>query len=130
MFIAHDLASVYHMADRVAVMYLGQIVETGETVEVYSRPSHPYTRALLTASLPINPRDRKSEVILAGEVPSPINPPSGCRFHTRCPLAFDRCKVEQPEPVEVAGGHTAACFLADDLRNQRVTFGAPTLDAR
>ncbi|MCC7364869.1 MAG: ATP-binding cassette domain-containing protein [Dehalococcoidia bacterium] len=118
MFIAHDLASVYHMADRVAVMYLGQVVETGETVELYSRPSHPYSRALLTASLPINPRHRKSEQILGGEVPSPIKPPPGCRFHPRCPLAFDRCRVEAPALVEVAPGHYAACFLAEDLHKQ------------
>ncbi len=114
-FIAHDLASVYHMADRVAVMYLGQVVEIGETVELYSRPAHPYTQALLSASLPINPRDRKSEVILGGEVPSPLNPPSGCRFHPRCPLAFDRCKTEQPPLRSVAPDHAAACFLADEL---------------
>jgi oligopeptide/dipeptide ABC transporter ATP-binding protein len=115
MFIAHDLASVYHMADRVAVMYLGQVVETGETVELYSRPAHPYTSALLSASLPINPRDRKSEVILSGEVPSPLHPPSGCRFHTRCPLVFDRCRAEQPAFVEVSPGHFSACFLAGGL---------------
>ncbi|MFN0148882.1 MAG: ABC transporter ATP-binding protein [Dehalococcoidia bacterium] len=114
-FIAHDLASVYHMADRVAVMYLGQVVEVGETIELYSRPAHPYTQALLSASLPINPRDRKSEVILGGEVPSPLNPPSGCRFHPRCPLAFDRCKTEQPPLDPVAPDHGAACFLADQL---------------
>jgi oligopeptide/dipeptide ABC transporter ATP-binding protein len=115
LFIAHDLASVYHMADRVAVMYLGQVVETGETVELYSRPSHPYSRALLSASLPINPRERKSEVILGGEVPSPVNPPAGCRFHPRCPLAFERCKVEQPPMAEVAPDHASACFLAEEL---------------
>ncbi|OAI38611.1 hypothetical protein AYO38_09310 [bacterium SCGC AG-212-C10] len=126
MFIAHDLASVYHMADRVAVMYLGQIVETGETVELYSRPAHPYSRALLTASLPINPRERKSEIILSGEVPSPLNPPPGCRFHTRCPLVFDRCRTEAPPQVEVAPGHLSACFLAEQLRNdERPSFAPP-----
>jgi oligopeptide/dipeptide ABC transporter ATP-binding protein len=115
MFIAHDLASVYHMADRVAVMYLGQVVETGETVELYSRPSHPYTQALLSASLPIDPRERGSAVVLGGEVPSPLSPPPGCRFHSRCPLAFDRCRTEAPTPIDVAPGHRAACFLAENL---------------
>ena len=115
MFIAHDLASVYHMADRVAVMYLGQVLETGETIELYSRPSHPYTQALLAASLPIDPRERDAAVVLGGEAASPLNPPPGCRFHTRCPLAFDRCRSEAPPAVEVAPGHQAACFLAGNL---------------
>jgi oligopeptide/dipeptide ABC transporter ATP-binding protein len=115
MFIAHDLASVFHMTDRVAVMYLGKVVETGTTTGLYSHPGHPYTRALLSASLPVNPRNRASEVILAGEVPSPLNPPSGCRFRTRCPLAFDRCAEEEPPPVKVGEGQFAACWLAEQV---------------
>jgi oligopeptide/dipeptide ABC transporter ATP-binding protein len=115
MFIAHDLASVYHMSDRVVVMYLGQVVESGETVELYTHPGHPYTRALMSASLPINPRHRKEEIILGGEVPSPLNPPSGCRFRTRCPLAFDLCAEVAPPSVEVAPGHFASCHLATEV---------------
>lgn len=114
-FIAHDLSSVYHMADTVAVMYLGEVVERSETLDLYKRPAHPYTQALISASLPISPRARKEELILGGEVPSPLNPPPGCRFHPRCPLAFDRCKVEAPTLREVSPGHWSACFLADEM---------------
>lgn len=127
-FIAHDLSSVYHMADRVAVMYLGEVVETSETIDLYKKPAHPYTSALISASLPISPRARKEEVVVGGEVPSPLNPPPGCRFHPRCPLAFDRCRNEVPEAREVSPGHWSSCFLAEELYagDEKVSSPAPS----
>lgn len=107
--IAHDLAVIRHMSDRVAVMYLGEIVEQGETDAVYAAPRHPYTRALMQA-IPIpSPRARKAAVQLAGDVPSPLAPPPGCRFHTRCPLADGRCSTVHPPLQEVEPGHHVAC---------------------
>ena len=112
LFIAHDLAVVRHISDRVAVMYLGRIVELATTAELFARPSHPYTQALLEA-IPIpDPRRRRTRAVLRGEVPSPIDPPTGCHFHPRCPLATDRCKVEVPALRDIGGGHTAACHYA------------------
>lgn len=112
LFIAHDLEVVRHIADRIAVMYLGKIVEIGPSEEVMGNPQHPYTRALISA-IPINhPRDRRPRQILAGDVPSPMNPPSGCRFSTRCPLAFSRCHVEEPAMrSNPEGAHSVACHL-------------------
>ncbi len=109
--IAHHLATVRYMCDWVAVMYLGQIVEYAEVKELYNNPLHPYTKALMSAALPSHPDIEQDEIILTGEVPSPLNPPSGCRFHTRCPFAMDRCAVEIPETKEVAPGHTTSCHL-------------------
>jgi oligopeptide/dipeptide ABC transporter ATP-binding protein len=94
--VAHNLATVRYMAHHTAVMYLGQIVEYGPTEELYENPLHPYTQALFSAALPAHPDDQRDEIVLTGEVPSPINPPSGCRFHPRCPFAMDRCSVEVP----------------------------------
>jgi len=114
LFVAHDLAVVEHISDRVAVMYLGRIVETTDKTNLFETPLHPYTEALLSA-VPIpkyGARDRK-RVILTGDVPSPINPPSGCHFHTRCPYAFTRCRHEVPPLREAAPGHWVSCHLHD-----------------
>jgi oligopeptide/dipeptide ABC transporter ATP-binding protein len=113
LFVAHDLAVVEHISHRVAVMYLGRIVELADTQSIFARPQHPYTVALLSAVPVPNPRSTKKRIILSGDVPSPVNPPPGCRFHTRCPYAFDRCRVEVPPMKEVAPGHFAACHLRD-----------------
>ena len=109
--IAHNLATVRYMAHQTAVMYLGQIVEYAETEELYQNPLHPYTKALFSAALPSHPDLVQEEIVLTGEVPSPINPPSGCRFHPRCPFAMDQCSVAVPEYKEVAPGHMTACHL-------------------
>ena len=114
LFVAHDLAVVEHISHRVAVMYLGRIVEMTDKTSLFEMPLHPYTEALLSA-VPIpkaSARGRK-RVILTGDVPSPINPPPGCHFHTRCPYAMPRCKVDVPTLREVVPGHFASCHLHD-----------------
>jgi peptide/nickel transport system ATP-binding protein len=111
LFISHDLAIVEHMTHRIAVMYLGKIVEIAAREQIFASPKHPYTKALLSAVPVPDPTIRRTPIILKGDVPSPINPPSGCRFHTRCPFVFDRCRTEEPELRQRAEGQWAACHL-------------------
>ena len=115
LFISHDLSVVAHTCDHVAVMYLGQIVEIAPTKKLFSKTLHPYTKALLSAIPDLDPDAEKTATKLEGEIPSPINPPSGCKFHTRCPFAQDRCTAEVPEWREFDDEHFVACHFADEL---------------
>ena len=120
LFIAHDLAAVAHMSHTIAVMYLGRIVEIGDAATVAATPKHPYTQALFSAALPSHPDEKREEIILAGEVPSPLTPPAGCRFHPRCPHAMERCGREEPR-LSPEAGRLVACHLYTGVR---VSVGA------
>ena len=111
LFIAHDLAAVSHLSQRTMVMYLGKLVEVADSLELCTKPLHPYTKALFAASLPSHPDEAREEIVLSGEVPSALNPPRGCHFHPRCPFAMPRCQEEEPLLTELAPGHTVACHL-------------------
>lgn len=116
LFIAHNLDVVRYISDRIAVMYLGRIVEIGPCDQVYESPLHPYAKALISAApVPDPDYDKSNRVILQGDLPSPANPPSGCAFHTRCPMAQDKCKTELPLLREITPGHSSACHFAEDL---------------
>ena len=119
LFISHDLSVVKHISDRVAVMYLGQIVETASARRIFAAPAHPYTRALLSA-IPIpDPRHHSAHVVLQGDVPTPLHPPPGCRFHTRCPAVIERCRSEEPRAVHLGDGQRVKCFHAYDVEPGR-----------
>ena len=111
LFIGHDLAAVAHISHRIVVMYLSKIVEIAESLELCNNPLHPYTRALFAAALPSHPDEEREEIVLSGEVPSALNPPSGCHFHPRCPFVMEQCSGEEPELKEVAPDHFVACYL-------------------
>ena len=113
LFVSHDLGVVEHIGHRIAVMYLGEIVEIGPKTDVINDPKHPYTRALVASAPVADPRAKRDDLVLEGDVPSPLNPPPGCRFHTRCPFVMDRCRQEGPVLREVSPGRRAACHLLE-----------------
>ena len=121
-FISHDLNVVKHLSDRVGVMYLGQMMELAETKELYENPLHPYTKALLSAIPSLDPKEKKDRIILQGDVPDPSDPPSGCPFRLRCPMAFDRCAEDKPEFLEIEKKHWVACHLFDEQNESQAYY--------
>lgn len=117
LFISHDLSVVEHISDTVGVMYLGGLVETGVTKDIFANPLHPYTKALFSAIPMPDPDIKKERVMLEGDIPSPAKPPAGCKFHTRCKHCMEICKHEAPEPKDMGGGHVVRCHLYDDNKN-------------
>lgn len=113
LFITHDLSVVQHISNRIAVMYLGKIVELSNTEDIFERPQHPYTQALLASAPSLDPEFRRERIIVSGGVPDPANPPSGCRFHPRCPVAIDTCPRVEPKLINTGDGHLAACHLVE-----------------
>ena len=115
--IAHNLATVRYMSHAVAIMYLGQIVEYADGDELFDQPLHPYTKALMSAALPAHPDEATEEIVLSGEMPSPLNPPSGCHFHPRCPHAMEVCRRVAPAVIQIGGSHTVSCHLYNGANN-------------
>ena len=115
MFVSHDLSVIEHICDRVIIMYLGKIVEIGSKDDIFNNPKHPYTKALISSIPLVGMKNNETRIMLKGDIPSPVNPPSGCRFHTRCPFAKERCSKEIPELKELNEGHKAACLFMDDF---------------
>ena len=124
LFISHDLSAVKYISDRVAVMYLGEIVELASSDDLYVNPRHPYTKALLSAIPSLDPETKKDRIVLEGDVPSPINPPSGCRFHPRCPLAMEVCRDVSPQPLDL-DGHLVRCHAVEQEVGQLVSIREP-----
>lgn len=113
MFVSHDLSVIEHICDRIAILYLGKVVEIGTKDDIFKRTAHPYTKALLSAIPMVGRKDRGERIILEGDIPSPVNPPSGCRFHTRCPYATELCKTQVPEVKSLGGEHKVACHYVE-----------------
>ena len=124
LFISHDLSAVKYISDRVAVMYLGELVETAASDQLYVQPRHPYTQALLSAIPSMDPERKKERIVLEGDVPSPINPPAGCRFHPRCPVAMDVCRTVSPKPLDL-DGHVVRCHAVEQEEGQIVSIDLP-----
>ena len=118
LFITHDMSVVHYISDRIGVMYLGTIVEEAKTEELFSAPLHPYTKALLSAVPDVDPHIKKERIVLQGEIPSPMNPPRGCVFHTRCPYCMEKCTMEVPFRREIEKGHYVACHMYDKERDE------------
>jgi oligopeptide/dipeptide ABC transporter ATP-binding protein len=124
LFIGHDLATVTHISHQIAVMYLGKIVEIGESQDLSLNPRHPYTKALFAAALPSYPDDPRDDLVVTGEVPSALNPPTGCRFHPRCPVVMPRCSEQLPDLIQIGATRQAACFLYDGASPDGLEVGA------